>query len=78
MQLDISQYFNIIDHFIYWLLPEKDFDHIFDPVYTGKKKMGMGVGLSICHGIIENYNGSITAKNSPEGVAVFTISLPVS
>ena len=56
---------------------KEDLVHIFDPFYTGKKKMGTGVGLSICNGIIKSHNGNITAKNSPEGGAVFTITLPV-
>jgi len=56
---------------------EEELVHIFDPFYTGKKKMGTGVGLSICNGIIKSHDGNITAKNSPEGGAVFTITLPV-
>ena len=39
--------------------------------------MGMGVGLSICYGIIEDHQGTITAQNAPEGGAVFTIGLPL-
>jgi len=39
--------------------------------------MGMGVGLSICHGIIEDHQGTITAKTAPEGGAVFEIKLPL-
>ena len=27
---------------------KKDMEHIFDPFYTRKKKMGMGIGLSMC------------------------------
>ncbi len=57
-------------------ISEEDMDHIFDPFYTKKKKMGVGAGLSICHGIIENHKGSISVKNSPEGGAVFTIIIP--
>jgi signal transduction histidine kinase len=56
---------------------EKDIEHIFDPFFTRKKKMGMGVGLSICYGIIEDHQGTITAENSPDGGAVFTIRLPL-
>ncbi len=56
---------------------KKDMKHIFDPFYTKKKEMGMGIGLSICHGIIEDHNGSIVARNSPEGGAIFTITLPI-
>ena len=57
-------------------IEEEDIAYIFDPFYTRKKEMGMGIGLSLCHGIIEDHNGSITARNSPGGGAVFTISLP--
>ncbi len=38
----------------------------------------MGIGLSICHDIIKDYNGTIEAKNSGEEGAIFTITLPVS
>jgi K+-sensing histidine kinase KdpD len=37
----------------------------------------MGVGLTICHGVIEDHQGRITASNAPEGGAVFTIALPL-
>lgn len=58
-------------------ISDKDLNHIFDPFYTRKKKMGMGVGLSICHGFIEDHGGTIVAGNVPEGGAVFTITLPL-
>ena len=58
-------------------ISDKDLEYIFDPFFTRKKKMGMGVGLSICHGIIEDHQGTITAQNSPQGGAVFTIGLPL-
>ncbi len=53
-----------------------DLDEVFDPFYTRKKVMGLGVGLSICHDIVKDHGGSITATNSSEGGAVFTIKLP--
>ena len=56
-------------------IPEEDLQHIFDPFFTRKKKMGMGVGLSICHGIIEDHGGIITAENSPQGGVVMTVIL---
>lgn len=56
---------------------KEDLQYIFDPFFTRKKKMGMGVGLSICHGTIENHGGIITAKNSPHGGIIMTITLPV-
>jgi PAS domain S-box-containing protein len=59
-------------------IPEGDLQYIFDPFFTRKKKMGMGVGLSICHGIIENHGGIITAENSPHGGVVMTVKLPAN
>ncbi|MCP4577544.1 MAG: PAS domain S-box protein [Deltaproteobacteria bacterium] len=58
-------------------ISEDDMVHIFDPFFTRKKEMGMGIGLSFCYGIIKDHNGSIGAENSPEGGAVFTITLPI-
>ena len=54
-----------------------DLERIFDPFFTRKKTMGMGVGLSICHGIIEDHKGYIVAENDKAGGAVFTITLPL-
>jgi signal transduction histidine kinase len=58
-------------------IPDADLNRIFDPFFTSKKPMGMGVGLAICHGVIEDHHGRITAANAPEGGAVFTITLPM-
>ena len=58
-------------------ISKEDLEHIFDPFYTRKKKMGMGIGLSICHGIIEDHNGTIAAINASERGTVFTITLPI-
>jgi PAS domain S-box-containing protein len=59
-------------------ISEHDMNHIFDPFYTTRKKMGMGIGLSVCHGIIEDHFGSVTAKNLPGRGAVFIITLPAA
>lgn len=55
----------------------QDLDNIFDPFYTSKKKMGIGIGLAACYTIIDDHGGRITAKNLPEGGALFTIQLPL-
>ena len=59
-------------------IAKKDLEYIFDPFFTRKKTMGMGVGLSICYGIIEDHKGNITAENDKDGGAVFTITLPLT
>jgi PAS domain S-box-containing protein len=59
-------------------IAKDDLNHIFDPFYTSKKTVGMGVGLSICHGIIEDHRGVITAENGPDSGAIITITLPIA
>jgi PAS domain S-box-containing protein len=58
-------------------IADAEIDRIFDPFFTSKKTMGMGVGLTICHGIIEDHQGRLTAANAAGGGAVFTIVLPM-
>ena len=58
-------------------ISKNDMNNIFDPFFTRKKTMGMGVGLSICYGIIEDHKGTIVAKNIADNGAKFTISLPL-
>jgi PAS domain S-box-containing protein len=59
-------------------ISEGDLEKIFDPFFTRKKTMGVGIGLSICHGIIEDHKGVMYANNIPQGGAVFTIRLPLA
>ncbi|MFH1442077.1 MAG: ATP-binding protein [Candidatus Omnitrophota bacterium] len=50
---------------------------IFDPFFTTKEAgRGIGLGLSISHGIIKNHNGEITAKSTFRHGSQFTIELP--
>lgn len=43
---------------------------------NSSKSGGLGLGLSIVKGLVEAHKGSISAGNSPEGGAVFTILIP--
>ena len=50
---------------------------LFDPFFTTKHR-GMGVGLSICKGIIESHGGAIAYRpNAPQG-SIFEFELPIS
>jgi len=51
-----------------------DLQKIFIPFFTTKAK-GHGIGLALAHRIITQHGGTLTAANSPEGGAVFTIKL---
>lgn len=49
---------------------------LFEPFVTTKATdRGVGLGLSICHGLVNGMGGTIEAHNDAEG-AVFTITLP--
>ena len=52
--------------------------HIFERFYSGKSanRAGYGIGLALCRMIIIRQGGTITAKNHPQGGAVFTIRFP--
>jgi CheY-like chemotaxis protein len=55
-------------------IPAEIRERIFDPYFTTKNN-GHGVGLAICHSIIERHQGHISASSSPAGTA-FTFYLP--
>ena len=59
-------------------IPKDDLPHIFEPFYTKNKVKGLGVGLSIVQGIVEDHRGTIRVENAPEGGAVFVIRLPAA
>ncbi len=54
---------------------KEDLPHLFNRFYRGKHTgaAGYGIGLALCKTIITRQGGTITAKNHPQGGAVFTI-----
>lgn len=57
---------------------KEDLPHLFDRFYRGKNDnaSGYGIGLALCKMIITRHNGTITAKNDPQGGAIFRIRFP--
>ncbi len=56
-------------------LPNEMEDRLFKPFFTTKPN-GTGLGLANVKKIVQLHDGSVTARNRPEGGASFTIVLP--
>jgi len=60
-------------------IAEESISKIFNPFFTLKSRHdNTGLGLSISKSIIEEHNGQLNVKNTSEGGAVFSFSLPVA
>jgi len=56
-------------------IPEEDIIRIFDPFFSSKPS-GVGLGLTICYGIIVSHGGTTEVESKPKEGTVFTVSLP--
>lgn len=56
-------------------IPPAELQKIFIPFFTTKSK-GHGIGLALAHRVITEHSGALSAANSADGGAVFTIRLP--
>ncbi len=56
----------------------EELPHLFETFYRGRKTAsgGVGLGLSICRGIVEAHGGRIAAANNPGGGLSVSIILP--
>jgi two-component system NtrC family sensor kinase len=60
-------------------IPEELRDKIFEAFFTTKQKVkGVGLGLSVCYGIIKDHGGEIRVDSEVDKGTTFTILLPLS
>jgi len=57
-------------------IPEKDIIRIFDPFFSTKSD-GVGLGLTLCYGIIVSHGGTIEVESRLKRGTIFTVSLPL-
>ncbi len=53
-------------------------ERIFDPFFTTKSTPGAGLGLSLCHGIVEAHHGRIIVESEPGRGARFEVLFPAA
>jgi len=60
-------------------IEEQLLTRIFEPFFSTKDVgKGIGLGLAICHGIIEAMGGNISVRSTPGHGSTFTISAPMA
>lgn len=52
-------------------------ERLFTPFYTTKPD-GMGIGLTVCHSIIQSHGGRLTFQRYPEGGTIFEFTMPIA
>ena len=69
--------FEIIDNGVG--ISKEDMPHIFEPFFSAKQRAsGIGLGLAIVHGIVQNHKGKIEVDSEPGKKTSISITLPLA
>ena len=59
-------------------IADEDIPHIFEPFFSTKRSAsGIGLGLSIVHGIVQNHKGKIQVKSVLGNGTILSVTLPL-
>ena len=59
-------------------IPKENLSRLFEPFFTTKRKgKGVGLGLSVAYGIIEEHGGSINVDSQEGEYTTFNVELPL-
>jgi two-component system NtrC family sensor kinase len=59
-------------------IPEENISKLFEPFFTTKKKgIGVGLGLSVAYGIVQEHGGSIYVQSKKGKGSTFNVRLPL-
>jgi signal transduction histidine kinase/CheY-like chemotaxis protein len=59
-------------------IPTENLPRIFEPFFSTKGKEGTGLGLSVCHGIIESLGGDISVESTVGKGTLLRVQLPAA
>jgi len=62
-------------------VPAQELERIFERFYRAGRRndhFGSGMGLAITRGLLDLQGGRVTARNHPDGGALFTLDIPVA
>ncbi len=58
-------------------IPRENLSNLFEPFFTTKKGKGVGLGLSVAYGIVQEHGGVIDVRSTIKEGTTFIVELPI-